>query len=330
MDGTRFDLMARALGTTSTRRSGVAAVLAGLIGATATDATASASRRRDVCRPTGVGCTRGDQCCSSVCDTRRTAPRAVRNRCACPVGQSTCATACCGDGETCSDGTCLCGEGVCFIGARGNAIPRADDTCYHTNHAALCLTNSDCACPSGSTCFCAKGLSGDDAIVESWIASVCVTATPRPVDNFGCCPTEDYCDLYYGGMACIEVRGDDLFNCGACGQTCLPARTCEAGSCACNEEWCDHYCAQESAEWLCAELQDGTIIEACADGYTALTGKACESDDDCDGDEPNVPTIGGGCIKHAFILHSPRSYLSQAADSGFCAWFTLYGANSCA
>ena len=249
----------------------------------------------------------------------------MRNRCGgCLKGSTARASACCGEGQTCDGGICVCDVGICYVSPAGNAIVRRDDACDVPNH------DDDCVRPTGATCFCASAISADGAIVDAWDRSICVISTPRLDHPNGCCPViEDYRMVGESEFACKIVLGDDPGNCGTCGQSCPSPRGCEAGSCNCNEDWCDHYCASDAAEWLCAELQDGTIIEACADGYISLSPIACDSDDDCTDQHPAVPTIGGGCIKKAFISHSPGSY-STWFDGGFCSWFTVYGASTCA
>ena len=144
MDGRRFDEVTRLLGRGTTRRRVVAAAL-GLAAIAADGGVAGAVPvRRATCRAISAGCTRGSQCCSGHCDTRRQTPRNQRNRCACPEGDTLCAGACvdtetdaahcgacgvacnsleicvdgdctcaeaCGEGEVCVSGACMCGDG---------------------------------------------------------------------------------------------------------------------------------------------------------------------------------------------------------------------------
>jgi len=327
MDGTRFDRFTRALTIAGTRRGAITAAVAVLVGGPVGDAGAR------VCRKAGTGCSRGVQCCSGFCDTRRNASRSVRNRCGCTGGAARCNGTCCTPGQSCVGGACVdpCAtvEGHCYAARSGSTLTPNNAECVVIDDSKSCAIDGDCPCSGGGTCACVVTGSDNGYVSDRWENGACATITPRAALENACCPTEDWCDVYYGAMACVEVESDDRSNCGACGQICQSPRVCEGGSCNCNEDWCSHFCSSDAAEWLCAELQDGTIIEACSDGYTAKNMLACTSDADCVGQEPGGPTIGGGCIKKAFIAHAPASY-SSLSNGGFCAWFTVYGASTCA
>jgi len=319
MDGNRFDALTRMLGATATRRTGIAAMAAALLGVAPTVADARPVRRRVVCRSLGVGCTRADQCCSGVCDTRRTAPRSVRNRCGCADGKTACGAVCCEADQECDGGICLCDQQSCFVGLHGNAVPRDEASCYAIDDARLCSSDADCPCPPGSTCFCAKGESSG-TILFPWAASVCVVAAPRPADNNGCCGFEEYCDVFYVGVMCVDVTRD-RWNCGACNTWCNLGRVCENEACACHHDWCDHYCASDDAQYNCAELQSGAIIENCAGAIgPGQSPIACDSDDDCVDHQPEG-AVAGGCVKMGFNDKAPLSYYN-ISDGGYCFWFT--------
>jgi len=131
MHGRSIDRLARELVGARTRRSAIIAVL-GLAGGTSSVAQGSA-----ICRPPGVGCTRGGQCCSGLCETQRSAPRSRRNRCYCiPVcdgkvcGSNHCGGTCgvCNPGETCCGNGDLCVDlatSAAHCGACGNACGSA-------------------------------------------------------------------------------------------------------------------------------------------------------------------------------------------------------------
>jgi hypothetical protein len=106
MDDRRFDQWARMFGGRIGRRSVVAGVAGVLTGAVVAGPASANGIHRRVCRPVGAGCTRGGQCCSGICPTSRALPRAGRNRCACPAGETPCGGGCCGDGESCYAGVC--------------------------------------------------------------------------------------------------------------------------------------------------------------------------------------------------------------------------------
>ena len=72
MDGSSFDRITRRLGTSTSRRAGIASLLAGalgLAGVSAADAARGAGRRHEklACRNDQSECTASEQCCSGIC-----------------------------------------------------------------------------------------------------------------------------------------------------------------------------------------------------------------------------------------------------------------------
>ena len=106
MDHRRFDDLTRAVSGATSRR-GLGRIAAALVGgAMLADAGAAGAAPRLTCRLARASCTRGAQCCSGYCETRRTAPRQLRNRCGCPPLLA-CGDVCCSGGEACISGSCV-------------------------------------------------------------------------------------------------------------------------------------------------------------------------------------------------------------------------------
>jgi hypothetical protein len=132
MDGQRFDAIARGFAARLTRRRAVAGALG--LAVTALGAGDAKAAVRPTCRAYGAGCNRSSQCCDGRCDTRRTTPRARRNRCTCPVGFDRCKGACVDLQETATH----CG--VC-----GNACPSSQ----------VCQ-GGECVCAGADEIYCAE------------------------------------------------------------------------------------------------------------------------------------------------------------------------------
>jgi hypothetical protein len=121
MDGNRFDDFSRRLATRLSRRRVLVGVAASALPVASADAAA-----RPTCRPFASGCTRDAQCCTGICARGSRVPRASRNKCACPAGQSKCPLGCfdltsdeqacgacgvvCPDAQVCMSGVCTCPE----------------------------------------------------------------------------------------------------------------------------------------------------------------------------------------------------------------------------
>ena len=71
MDGSSFDRITRRLAVTTSRRSGVAAIVAGALGIAGISAAEAVVPVPPVCRSTGSECTDGAQCCSGRCIAKR-------------------------------------------------------------------------------------------------------------------------------------------------------------------------------------------------------------------------------------------------------------------
>ena len=67
MDGSSFDRISRRLAVTTSRRGGVAALVAGALGIAGISAAEAVVPVPPVCRATGMECLEGIPCCSSRC-----------------------------------------------------------------------------------------------------------------------------------------------------------------------------------------------------------------------------------------------------------------------
>lgn len=239
-----LDQLARSIGQRLPRRTivrGVAAVLFGGAAVAAAEPAQALPRLR--CRAYGTGCTRGTQCCSGSCDTRRQAPRNVRNRCACPVGTARCDGACldlsinedncgaCGNqclsGEFCVSGTCVCGLTTCY------------DACVDLD------TSVDHCGGCGDACKPTE---------------ICVSG------NCGCPAGTEECN----GVACVDYA-TDFDNCGYCEDPCdeRTADTCVGGSCKCG------------SGARCISYKGQCISGSCMCGSAPACGDAVCFDDEC-------------------------------------------------
>ena len=197
MDGTRFDDVARRFGRMLDRRRVLAAIAAiGAAGVAGVDDVGAAPRR--TCRPVAASCLRNRDCCSGICETRRTAPRNRRNRCVCPAGELACGMECvdpssnknhcgaCGNvcPGTCVSGVCTCQGVTCTVDEAGgweqcgidNETCQVIDACTLPEDVDLdersCQTHADCADYSdlcgvdGHECRCIAGASNLGSYVE--------------------------------------------------------------------------------------------------------------------------------------------------------------------
>jgi hypothetical protein len=181
MDGRRFDELTRGVGAAATRRRVVAAAL-GLAAATVGgDATANGGGRRQKCRAYGAGCTKSAQCCTTVCETRRTVSRARRNRCVCPEGLAYC------------DRQCMLLDSDEHCGACGNACPGT----------SVCVSGA-CACPDPKETLCT-----DVCIDTDWSFDNC-GACGQPCDgSFEWC-LQGVCRKPCTGSDCLTLLDRDV------------------------------------------------------------------------------------------------------------------------
>ncbi len=203
MDDQRFDQLARMMGQGIGRRSVVAGLVAAITG-TVGLGSASANGiggRRTVCRPIGVGCTRGSQCCSGNCPTSRALPRAVRNRCGCPDNQVFCGGGCVDVTES-NDNCGSCG----YICATWSGEICCNGECVNTDtseaHCGACGQTCDKFCVSGECMGCRVDVDNGynqcivDVNGETW------QACNNGMAAEGTCTSNDECAEY--SSACLN------------------------------------------------------------------------------------------------------------------------------
>lgn len=125
-------------------------------------------RTRTTCRPVAAGCRTSSQCCSGLCETRRTTPRNQRNRCVCPEGVVACGGACCAEGEVCDAGAC-----------------RPDLPCDGLTCEIVSIDRVGANCMVSATCDIVQGCD---------LGSVIYDLDPQP------CVTDADCTDYYDGQ----------------------------------------------------------------------------------------------------------------------------------
>ena len=120
MDGSSFDKITRRLAVTTTRRGGIASLVAGALGIAGISAADAVVNWPPTCRSTGSECTDGAQCCSGRCIAKRlkngggsrcarkTSNRKKKEKDDGGGGGETCVElgAMCGETATCCEGTC--------------------------------------------------------------------------------------------------------------------------------------------------------------------------------------------------------------------------------
>lgn len=306
MEHTRFDAIAKQLGTRLPRRGllGLVAALtaAGVVGPP--EESAAKHKHRKKC-PTGQQRCRpgkGQPCVGCCSDTDCGGNACVDGTCtACPRGQRSCRggcialDACCVDADctgnrVCTGGTCDCApsdrlcEGVCINrrdccgtdcppnnggGGGGGGTPQ---TCTPANCNGCC---DGTTCREGVTdnnCGRGGGACVACAAGTSCAAGICTgTGSCSPESCDGCC----------NRGSCHE--GDSQNFCGRGGVTCAACRSresCDVGTCVCPTECCGDEDCTEGDAGLCRP--DGTCVyrpNCFAIGQTLPNG--CGSSDVC-------------------------------------------------
>ena len=245
MDGSRFDSLARTLGTAGSRRRALGGVLAGafgILGSRAEEAAAKKKcppckkRKQGKCKktlPDGTACENGGKCQGGRCAA------AVSPPCLARCGTNTCGPDGCGGScGACSGGTCLAGTCDCPVGqelCRGACVtvcasgevrnPIGCGCCQTTNQ--LCGAARDFPAPDNNCCsgFCKAGPG----------AGFCEGRTTNATCEFGAqCQTGLRC---IAGKCCVECEGvcvaDDCA--GRCGTQCfnLGEACCGGGALTC-------------------------------------------------------------------------------------------------
>jgi hypothetical protein len=209
VDGSRFDMFARALSTGLDRRQSIRLALGALAGGALALAADDADARA-TCRVIGAGCTRTSQCCTGICDTSRSTPRRRRYRCACIprcdgkiCGPDGCGGFCgtgpaegCATGETCRDeGTVCLTDCADFTQSDGPFCAASTDGAAYAGYDRWQLWG-DKACDHDADC--------DDVALCSHpdFACICERALWTPTDGYDPRTTEQ--------GVCLAVRTTSL------------------------------------------------------------------------------------------------------------------------
>ncbi len=178
MDPSRFDDLTKNLATTTSRRQALKAMAATVLGSVlglAGIGTAFAN-----CKPNGIGCNIGSQCCSGACckGTCTDLNNDVHNCGKC--GHA------CGSGQTCQNGTCVA---QCSMGCKQLS---------NGTRACTCSVAADCSCGSH---FCGSEIEGGGFV--GGICTVLGTNTGSCLSSSQC-PPGYYCN---GGGTCLQACG---------------------------------------------------------------------------------------------------------------------------
>jgi hypothetical protein len=122
----------------------------------------------------------------------------------------------CGAGLTCLEGICvgaLCIGPTCITQGGNGGLCCADGACADPLTDALNCGGCGLTCPAGESCT--LGICAGDACSLATAGAYC--GLPDPSE--ACC-----------GNACVDVT-TDAFNCGQCGNACLPGASCTNGAC---------------------------------------------------------------------------------------------------
>ncbi|MFM9107095.1 MAG: hypothetical protein ACKOWF_10415 [Chloroflexota bacterium] len=261
MEQARFAAIARALGSATTRRAGIAAALAALLGdghaaahSVARGGPSAGARtcKRDADCPTGVcdvakgqcrclgsgrACTSGKNCCAPlIC---------IQGVCKQPCNQKTCPKGCCASRTRCvqyaNQNPTRCGAAGAACKSCSDQNDCTSDTCVEGSCKRQKLTGVACG-PNGAGC-CDGGACTSASACSS--QGICVTCAPGQFfDPGGCvcrcsansCP--DGCCL--DGVSCLPYAAQSASVCGTGGAVCTGCDdgypctndTCMQGQCS--------------------------------------------------------------------------------------------------
>lgn len=168
MDGSSFDRITRRLAVTTTRRGGVAALVAGVLGIAGISAAEARLEIPPACLGVGTRCTSGDECCSGRCVdkdfntsrcARTTSNRPDKKKVKKKRDGGGGGDACLEDGDTCyfGDYNCCSGDFNCFQPI-SSFVPGGPSECKACGaHADTCIG------PGGDQGNCCSGLLCEDS-----------------------------------------------------------------------------------------------------------------------------------------------------------------------
>lgn len=211
MDHAAFDHLARHLGSSLTRRTGLGLALGAALSRVVMDEPGAAGKGKGkkkrrkkkqqkrgcpdthidcgdgVCvadgeccpgeKPCGGGCIRARECCPH---TERACPSGVcvRKDACCPIVEERCGAGCCGLGETCCNGTCsLDNGGICT--ADGWRPPVTGWACC-AGSVADCTHSPCCDVAAGEVCCVSQ--------LEPFVETTCCPGGGDHCAPGGCCP----------------------------------------------------------------------------------------------------------------------------------------------
>jgi len=195
-------------------------------------------------RPTGPACVSGQGCCGGGCVPLNT----TTNCGSCGVT--------CDAGETCNGTSCRCGGGPACAGADSCCGGSCVDTTTDENHCGGCgttcdmgetCTGSSCRCEGGPACsgsdVCCAGDGCADLMNDVNNCGGCgVSCGAGEMCSGGRCVCNGDMGSVGGGAACGGLTptccadgctdtDTDADHCNMCGNRCMGARVCIAGSC---------------------------------------------------------------------------------------------------
>ena len=162
MDGSSFDRITRRLAVTTTRRGGVAALVAGALGIAGISAADARLQIPPTCGGAGSSCTGGDQCCSGRCVmksdgfsrcARTTSNRPDKKKKKKKKGSG--GETCIGEDDDCSPysgGPCCSGLFCTTQAYNGNPTAGTCVTCVGLNENCSYTDEGGSCCESDQTC----------------------------------------------------------------------------------------------------------------------------------------------------------------------------------
>lgn len=250
MDGSRFDALTRALGTSTSRRAAIKSLLGlggALVAGNRLGLDGAEAARRGYSGPTFPTVTPGPT--EPSCPSGQTWNGEA---CVCSAG-ITCGSNCCGDGQDCTNGGCVTPPPTCPAGQVWNGVacvctagPDCGSTCCtigQTCSDGSCVTLPP-TCPNGQTwdgffCSCTSGQTCGAACCDdqhSCLNSVCVRLCPAPGQFWNgsicACPS----GIITCNLTCCNPSTTMCINgnCVSNGPTCAQGQFWDGSTCACN------------------------------------------------------------------------------------------------
>ncbi|RMD67084.1 hypothetical protein D6817_02580 [Candidatus Pacearchaeota archaeon] len=159
--------------------------------------------------------------------------------------------------------------------------------CYHECYGGKICVNGQCQCPEGQT-YCIYecvdtgtdpnncGSCGNNCVLITGMGSICVNGQCQCPSGLTSCGSVI--------KSCVDLQ-NDRFNCGACGNICSLHKTCQQGSCVCEQGYTD-------CEGICKDLQNdrdncGSCGNVCGDS-PGEAGECINGECQCPSDRPDI------------------------------------------